>query len=191
MDKFDTAYDYDTHPPDSLFTLKIPEGAKVIFRGDRIEPLWETMSDSEKGEIRDVISGLAKARNAGDFQEFSRFFDPGPAVEYGKSRWTAAELRKIWSDKVSHHPGRWQDDQIIFDYAFGTAKPPEWALHYWSIYELRTKSPDGGTQVHYRSGPPGITVLARERVTDKQGKINELGTLFFLRKLGGEYKVIV
>ncbi|HEY3397947.1 MAG TPA: hypothetical protein VGM19_09855 [Armatimonadota bacterium] len=182
--------EYDTHPPDSLFTMKMPADAKVVFRGERIDPVWETMTEREKGEIRGVIDGLAKAWKAGDYPAFSQYFDPGPSVQYGKSRWTAAELREIWAKEVAGHPGRWQDDQIIFDYAFGTANPPKWALHYWSIYELRTKSPDGSTQVAYRSGPPGITVLARERVTDKQGKVQELGTFFFLRKLGGQYKVI-
>jgi hypothetical protein len=34
-------------------------------------------------------------------------------------------------------------------------------------------------------------VLAREKVTDNKGQVRELGTQLFLKKIGGQYKVIL
>ena len=93
---------------------------------------------------------------------------------------------------VTNQKGRWADYQLTVDYGFGTPEPPVMALMFWSIY--RKKPQSGGGWHLYGQEPskePGIVVLAGVKVTDDDGETRELGTELFLKKIHGEYKVIL
>ena len=185
--------EYDAKAPASMFEFRIPEGATVVFEGRKISPVWEKMDDAEKQQIRETVLGLGKAWAAGDAEGFCQHFDFSAGLEYGvKGKFTADQMRQNWVDMVRSRVGQWREDRIFFDYAFGTARPPGEALAFWSIYP--GPPAHGDHWVAYRARPsvePGIMVLARERVVDRNGAVMEHGTHMFLRKIAGQYKVIL
>ncbi|GAI80943.1 unnamed protein product, partial [marine sediment metagenome] len=101
-------------------------------------------------------------------------------------------IREYWKGMVARQKGRWADYQLTVDYGFGSAVPPPLGLGFFSIYR---QNPQSGAGWHlYRQEPtqePGIVVLARVSVTDKNGETQRLRTHLFLKKLQGEYKVIL
>jgi len=185
--------EYDTSPPPSLFELRPPKDATVLFRGQKVNPVWETMSDGEKQRVQAVVQNLARAWATGDFAEFCRYYDFGAGLEYGvKGKFTAQQIRQDWAGMVARQPERWRNDEIVFDYAVQATEPPQLAMSFWSIYPKRGASL--GTMRLYRNTPstePGLLVLAREKVTDQSGRADEHGTLMFLKRIGGQYKVIM
>ncbi len=185
--------EYDTELPASVFDFQIPEGAAVTFEGEKIKPVWESMDGAEKQQIRETVLGLGRAWAAGDADGFCKYYDFAAGLEYGvKGKFTAKWLRAYWTDMVRRQARRWREDQVFFDYAFGTAKPPSEALAFWSIYP--GPPVHGDHWVVYGATPstePGIMVLARERVVDRRGAVQEHGTHMFLRKIAGRYRVIL
>ncbi|MEN6546965.1 MAG: hypothetical protein ABFE07_13095 [Armatimonadia bacterium] len=184
--------DYDTAPPASLFEKTLPAGTKFTFEDRQIDPVWETMPEAEKQRVTDVIEGVAETWRKGDFAGFARYYDFAAGLQYGvKGRWTADELRTLWRRLVEQQPTRWRENDLLLDYVVGTSAPPAMALDFWSIY---TKQTSGKTYHVYRDKPstePGLLVLTRERVTDQKGKTRELRTRLFMKKIGGQYKVIL
>ncbi len=117
--------EYGPRAPASTFKLDIPRGAEVVCRGEKIKPVWETMSEAEKAEIRDTVLGLGQAWSAGDVEKFCQYYDFGAGLQYGvKGKFTAKQLRAHWTDWVRRRAGRGGEDRIFFDYAFGASKPP-------------------------------------------------------------------
>jgi len=185
--------DYDAQPPAELFEVDFPKGAAVLFEGKEIDPLWEYMDGGERQTIIDTVQAVAEAWRNGDFEEFEKHYDFAAGLEYGvKGKWTAEARRERWKWRVEREPERWAQQELIVDYGFATCEPPALALSNWSIY--REKPQEGDGWILYRQEPstePGIIVLARVKVTDHEGETRELGTQLFLKKIGGEYKVIL
>ena len=191
--------EYDMTPPATLQT-QIPRDETIIFNAgsishhwEDIDPVWEYMDDAERQEITDRVLAFADAWQAGDFEEFAKYYDFHAGLEYGvKGKFTAQEIRKHWERMVTRQKGRWADYQLTVDYGFGSAVPPPLALGFFSIYR---QNPQSGAGWHlYRQEPtqePGIVVLARVSVTHNNGKTQQLCTQLFLKKLQGEYKVIL
>ncbi len=184
--------EYDTLPPESL-QVQIPKDAKATFRGREIDPVWEYMDQAERGEITHTVLALAEAWRNGDFEEFEKYYDFRAGLEYGvNGKFSPEEIRKYWEAMVTSQKGRWAEYQLIVDYGFGSAVPPDIALRFFSVYR---KNPQSGVGWHlYREEPteePGIVVLARVKVTDHDGETRELGTQLFLRETHGEYQVIL
>jgi hypothetical protein len=184
--------EYDTVSPASLFELKLPAGARVVFENRQIDPVWETMPETEKQQVTAAVEGLADGWRTGDFDGFSKYYDFAAGLQYGvKGKWTAEQLRELWRGLVQEQPSRWRGDALTVDYVVGTAEPPAMALQFWSIY---TKMGSQQPRHVYRDKPstePGLLVLAREQVTDQRGNKQELRTRLFMKKIGGQYKVIL
>jgi hypothetical protein len=187
--------EYDVAVPASAFELP-PSGsgaAKGVFRDQPVELVWETMSDSERQVLRTAFNRWARAWCEGDAEEFLRQCDTEAGLQYGlKGKFTASEIRKDLARMATEQPKRWPQHTLTMDYAFGTSSPPAWAMQFWSIY--RTGTPVGPGWLQYRLVPstePGIEVLARERVVGPDGKAQELGTMLFMKRIDGEYKVLL
>ncbi len=191
--------EYDVTPPATLQT-QIPRDETIIFNAgsishhwEDIDPLWEYMDDAERQEITDRVLALADAWQAGDFEQFAKYYDFHAGLEYGvKGKFTAEEIREHWKGMVARQKGRWADYQLTVDYGFRSAAAPPMALGFFSIYR---QNPQSGAGWHlYRQEPtqePGLVVLARVSVTHKNGETQQLRTQLFLKKLQGEYKVIL
>ena len=160
---------------------------------EEIDPVWEYMDEGEKQEIVKTVLALGDAWREGDFEEFARHYDFRAGLEYGvKGKWTAERIREHWQGMVTRQPGRWADQQLTVDYGFASPKPPPMALGFFSIYRENPQSGDGWHL--YRQQPsqePGIVVLARVKVTEHDGQTRELRTRLFVKKINGEYKVIL
>jgi len=191
--------EYDMTPPATLQT-QIPRDETIIFNAgsishhwEDIDPVWEYMDDAERQEISDRVLALADAWQAGDFEEFAKYYDFHAGLEYGvKGKFTAEQIRESWKGMVARQKGRWADYQLTVDYGFRSAAAPPLALGFFSIYR---QNPQSGAGWHlYRQEPtqePGLVVLARVSVTDKNGETQQLRTQLFLKKLQVEHKVIL
>ncbi len=184
--------EYDVQPPPTLRT-QVPRDAKATFGGEEIDPLWEYLDEAERERITQTVLALADAWRNGDFEEFAKHYDFAAGLEYGvKGKFTAEQIREHWKRMVANEKGHWAEYQLTVDYGFGSAVPPDIALHFFSMYR---KNPQSGGGWHlYRQEPskePGVVVLAGVKVTEKNGETRELGTQLFLKKIHGEYKVIL
>lgn len=184
--------EYDVQPPESL-QIQVPRDAKATFRGRDIDPLWEYIDQAEREKITQAVLALAHVWRKGDFEEFAKHYDFRAGLEYGvKGKFTAEQMREHWRFMVTQQQGRWADYQLTVDYGFGTPEPPAMALTFWNIYRKRPQS-GGGWHLYGQepSKEPGIVVLAGVKATDHDGETRELGTQLFLKKIHGEYKVIL
>lgn len=185
--------EYDVQPDPASFELRLPPDARVLFRGDRVDPVWERMAPAQRRAVRELVQRLGKAWAAGDFEAFSRDYDYSAALRYGvKSKFTAEQIRDSWRGMLRRQQGRWRAEELVFDYAVGTSRPPSAAMEFFSIYSAMGSSTEGWHRYGDTPGSePGLLVLGRQRVTDKAGKTRELGTMLFARRIDGRYKVIL
>jgi hypothetical protein len=185
--------EYDTRPAPALFAPELPPDAGVLFRGDRVDPVWERMDSAQRRVVRELVRRLGEAWAAGDFQAFSDEYDFSAGLRYGvKGKLTAEQIRDGWRGMLKRQQGRWRTDELIFDYAVGTTKPPSPAMDFWSIHATRGASTKGyHVYGDAPSSEPGLLVLGRERVSDQEGRVRELGTMLFIKRLDGRYRAIL
>ena len=188
---------YDIEPPASL-SMTIPEGTVAAmyggtYSGDMVDPVWEHMSEEDRAGIAQTVQAALGAWSRGDWDEFQRHWDFAGILDYGvKGKFTPEEFREQWQSQVEQQRGRWEDTDVRVDYAVATAQPPRMALEYWSIE--REGLPAGEGWVKYRDEPttePGLAVFASLSGTEAGGEVHTPGTVVFLKRIGGEYKLIL
>jgi len=188
---------YGVEPPASISTI-IPEGIRVAmdgatYHGHMVDPVWEHMSEEERGEITQVVQATLGAWSRGDWSEFQQHYEFAGVMQYGvKGKFTPEEFREHWRFQVEQQRGRWKSAEVGVEYAVETGQPPRMALRYWSVE--REGLPPGEGWIKYRDEPtaePGLAVFARLSGTDAEGKAHEAGTVVFLKRIGGQYKVIL
>lgn len=191
--------EYDVEPPVPQHA-QLPMDGSAVFSArslwqqwEEIDPVWEYMDEGEKQEIIKTVLALGDAWRDGDFEEFTRHYDFRAGQQYGvKGKFTAEETRECWQGMVTRQRERWADWQLTVDYGFASPNPPPMALGFFSIYRENPQSGDGWHL--YRQEPseePGIVVLARVKVTEHDGQTRKLRTRLFVKKINGEYKVIL
>lgn len=185
--------EYDTEPPSSLFEARIPEGASATLNGEPIDRLWESMSGTEQGAIRETALGLLRAWSEGDVEAFDSYCDFTAGLNYAvKVKFTAEQIRDRSLELVAEQKTRFADQQWTMDYAYETTRPPERMMVHWHI--RRTNPQSDGNWILLRQRPieePGIVVLARGQVTTHEGEVGYLGMYLFLKKIGGTYKLVL
>ena len=170
--------EYDVAPPEGLFDLEIPEDARVQFDGVDIQPVWETMSEAEKQKVKDAVEGFRQALHAGDFEQFSRWFDFEAALDYGvTSRPSVQDMRGMWQSSVERQADRWDEMRIDVDYAYLATVPHRNLRQFYGIEPVKDVA-------------PALMVLARMYLKDEKGE-NHLACPMMMKKTADGYKVIL